>query len=141
MMNLAKLYQFILINKRSISFFLAVGGISAVINFASFAVLWNVLNINYQIAVSIAFILSVLFHFSANRAVTFRAHQHKLRHQLPKYVVMLAINYSITLLIVHVTVETFHLSPYLGLVIAVGTTMNLGYLMLRFWIFHQLTTR
>lgn len=134
-MIIKKLYHFILANKRSISFFLAVGSISAIINFGSFAILWNVLNINYQIATTIAFILSVIFNFSANRALTFQAHKHKLKHQLPKYATMLTLNYIITLSIVRTTVEVFHLSPYLGLVVAIGINMNMGYLLSRYWVF------
>lgn len=138
MRTLILLYQFLSAHKRSILSFLIVGALSAVVNFSSFGLLWNWLGLNYQIAVTIAYILSVIFHFVANRRFTFQSHgTHFFRH-LPKYAVMILINYLITLLIVRISVEILHLSPYIGIILAIGATVNIGYLLSRFWVFRPL---
>lgn len=48
---------------------------------------------------------------------------------------MAFINYLITILIVEFSVKLLLLSPYFGVVIAVGVTVVSGYLMLKFWVF------
>jgi len=126
---------FVFIDLRAALTFLTVGGISAAINFGSFAVLWNYFHINYKIAVSVAYVLAVIFHFTANRRYTFKSHGHSLWKHLKKYLVMITINYLLTMLVVHIAVETLSLSPYLGLVMSIGVTVGVGYLLSKFWVF------
>ena len=128
-------YQFVLSNKISIALFLLVGTLAAVVNFAAFSFLWQIIGCNYQVAVSIAYVLSVAVHFFANRRFTFRRHDLNPWQQMPKYLVMILINYIATMLTVHIVVEELHLSPYLGLVAAIGSTVWIGYVLLRFWVF------
>ncbi len=127
--------QYIFTNKRSIASFLTVGALSAIVYFSVFSLLWKVLEVNYNIAITIAYILSVIFHFNANRYFTFKSHGKKILQHLIKYFIMLLFNYAVTLVIVYIIVEHLYLSPYLGIVISIGTTMNTGYLLSRYWIF------
>jgi putative flippase GtrA len=130
-----KLYRFFIDNRLSILSFLTVGAIAAVINFASFVLFWNFIQLNYQIAVSFSFILSVIFHFTANRHFTFKNNTTKCHRQLPRYLIMVFINYFTTLIVICSVVEFLHGSPYLGNLIAIGVTVNIGYIMSRFWVF------
>jgi putative flippase GtrA len=127
--------QYIFENKRSIATFLTVGLLSAIVYFSSFTVLWKYLDVNYNIAVSIAYGLSILFHFNANRHFTFKSRGPKIFQHLIKYLIMTFFNYLLTLLIINIVVERFHLSPYLGIVLSIAVTMNIGYLLFRYWIF------
>lgn len=123
------------IDLRSATTFLAVGASSALVYFLSFAWLWNSLHLNYKLAVSIAYLLSVIVHFTANRRITFRAHDHVLSKQLAKYSVMIAINYCITLFVMHGVVTHLGWSPYLGIVCSIAMTVGIGYLIAKFWVF------
>lgn len=120
---------------RALSLFLTVGALAAVVNFSSFAFLWNLVHINYQISVSISYILSVIFHFTANRRFTFKSHGRDLHKHLIKYLAMVSTNYLITLAVMYIVVEIFKLSPYIGVVASIGTTVGVGYILAKFWVF------
>jgi putative flippase GtrA len=135
MMTQIEPQKFFNTNKKSILSFLIVGGLSALINLFSFIVLWEVIDINYQLAVSISFVLSVIFHFMANRRFTFNSHGAHFFNHVTKYLVMVALNYTITMIVVHAAVEILQLSPYIGICLAIGTTVCSGYLISRFWVF------
>lgn len=120
---------------RALIMFLTVGTISAVINFSSFAFFWNFLHIHYQVAVSISYILSVIFHFNVNRRFTFKSHGRNFHRHLAKYLIMILISYLTTLAIMHIVVEIFKFSPYVGIVASIGTTVGMNYMLAKFWVF------
>lgn len=133
------LKQFITINRLYILKFLIVGLLSALLYFLTFTVLWKWNGIHYKISVSISYFMSVLFHFTANRYFTFRNEKNRLFTLLFKYISMVFLNYCITLFIVQSIVELLTLSPYVGIILSIGTTVNISYLMSRYWVFgHQL---
>lgn len=120
---------------RTFSLFLGVGASSALSYFLSFGIFYNFLHLPYKPAVSMAYFISVLVHFLGNRTLTFKSHgAHLLRH-LSRYIVMVLINYIITLFIMHIVVQILHFSPYLGIVASIATTTGIGYLIAKFWVF------
>lgn len=122
-------------NKRSISLFLTVGAVAALVNFGAFAICWHVFHFNYSVSVSVSFVLSVVFHFFSNRRFTFKSLTVSLHAQLPKYLSMVFFNYLVTMVIMKMVVGKMHLSPYLGLVAAIGTTVWVGYALSKYWVF------
>jgi putative flippase GtrA len=128
--------RFITHNKKSILLFLTVGSLSAIVNLGSFTVLWKYMGVNYQVAVSVAYVLSVIFHFTANRNITFKSHRSHYLKQVPRYLTMILVNYLITLAVTHFVVEILHLTPYIGIIMAIGITVNTSYFMSRYWVFH-----
>jgi len=131
------IYNFYHGHKKTVLLFLIVGLSSAIVNFGSFALLWQVMHIDYRIAVSFAYMAAVTVHFFANRNLTFKARNTHTLHQLPKYFTMIGINYLVTLFVVHIVVEKLNQSPYVGLVAAIGVTMGINYTLLRFWVFTE----
>ncbi len=131
----SRLYQYALANKKSIFLFLLVGTLSAAVNFASFTIFWKWIGLNYQVAVSIAYVLSVVVHFVANRKLTFQSDHTHFLLQMPRYLTMIFINYITTMVVTRMVVEVFHLSPYLGILCSIGITINISYLLLRYWVF------
>lgn len=129
------LVKFIFQHQRAIISFAAVGILSAIINLASFSFFWTFLHIHYKLAVSFAYILSVLFHFFANKYFTFKQRHSRVLAQISRYLTVTALNYLITLCVVYLAVETFHLSPYLAIIAAIGVTVNTGFILSHFWIF------
>lgn len=115
--------------------YLTVGCITALIYFALFALLWQFLGINYKLAVSITYIASVLFHFSANRRFTFKAHGSQLLRQAIKYSCMIGFNYFVTMTTMSIVVEIFHLTPYIGLILAVMANVTINFIVSRYWVF------
>ena len=137
MISIASLQQHIIRHKISIFLFLCVGTISAIVNIGSFGILYNYFHLHYQISVTIAYFLSVLVHFTANRRFTFKNHTTHFIPQLQRYITMLITNYLITLSVVQIMVEILHFSPYIGIMSAIACTISISYFMSRFWIFHS----
>ena len=114
--------------------YLIVGGLSALINFASFALLWDFFHINYKIAVTCSYLLAILFNFTSNRFVTFKRRGQYLVPHIAKYITMMLLNYSLTMIIVHMAVVA-GISPYFGLIGSIALTAVTGFTLSRFWVF------
>lgn len=112
-----------------------VGSITAVIYFLVMWLIEAVLGASYAGAVSLAYLLSTIFQFAANRHFTFAAAHGSSEGQILRYMCMWLINYLITILIVSICVEKLQLSPYVGVCIAVVLTMSVGYFLARYWVF------
>jgi putative flippase GtrA len=138
---LATIYTACRSNYLSVLLFLSVGLFTAVINFSSFAFFYKIAGLNYQLAVSIAYVLALLVHFSCNRSITFKKHDNPLPSQLVRYSFMVAINYCVTLITVRFVVENLHLSPFIGLIAAISITIGSGYVLSRFWVFKLSTPK
>lgn len=121
---------------RQLGLFLTVGLVSAIVNFVSFYVIWSLLGAGYVIASSAAYFLSVITHFFGNRNITFNMSHVNLTPQLKKYIILLVINYCITLIAISTSVEIYHLSPYLGTIIAIALTVGIGFLISQRWVFN-----
>ena len=121
--------------ERSLIFYAVVGFFNTLLYILMFQLLWKILYLNYRFAVTGAYLVSVIFHFSMNRIVTFQSGQGKLYHQIPKYIIMILINYLLTIGVVEVATVVMLLSPDVGVLLSVAVTVITGYLMLKYWVF------
>ena len=116
--------------------FCAVGGGTAAIYFL---IVWSfeaMLGLNYIAAISIAFFVSTAFHYSANRRFTFAIKSTRHTHQIFRYMVMLLLNYLVTIVVVYICVERLQLSPYTGVWISLIFTTATGFFLARHWVFN-----
>ena len=130
-------YNFLLTNRLFLFSFLMIGAIAALINFISFTFFWSIVGIPYDFSASIAYLCSVVFHFIANRTITFKNKNMRFLQQIGKYITMVGINYIITISIVRYVVLVLKLSPYFGIIFSIGTTVGTGFLLSRYWVFHS----
>lgn len=122
-------------NVKQFFLFLMVGSISAIVNFFTFFCTFNLMNLDYRFSVSIAYILSVVVHFIGNRYLTFQSyHQHSFS-QIKRYIVLLLINYCLTLAIVTTSVAFLHVSPYIGIALAIAFTVGIGFIISKTYVF------
>lgn len=135
MSAIAQVKKTILKNNNSFIMFLMVGCLTAGIYLALFVLLTRAFPGNYQVAVSISYVFSVSLHFTANRTFTFKKRTNQLTQQLPRYLIFLLLNYLITLCFMHIAVEMLHFTPLVGLILTIGATCMLSYLISKFWIF------
>jgi putative flippase GtrA len=123
------------------SHFLAVtkfGLVGATTAAIYFLVMWladAILGLPYIVAVSLAYFVSTVFHFLANRHFTFAAAHGRHESQMARYLLMWFINYLITILVVGLCVERLQLSPHIGVCVSVLFTMCVGYVLGRYWVF------
>ncbi len=132
---LSTLNRWVNTHKRSFTIFALIGGSTAILNMLLFSLFWTWLAFNYLIAVSIAYCLAVFVHFTLNRRFTFRSQGKNLSDHLKKYLLVMAFNFAVTLLIVNLCVKVLLLSPYWGVIFSIGATMLLGYSLGRNWVF------
>ncbi len=121
--------------RRQVISFLGVGGVTMMLYFAVMFLGIDRLKLPYPLGVSIAYCLSLSFHFLANRQVTFGAGGAPSLTQVTRYVVVAATNYLITLAVVAASVELLHLGVYSGAVFATLTTTGTGFVASKYWVF------
>jgi putative flippase GtrA len=127
---------------KSFLVFSFVGAATAGIYFSSLAIMLEIFEIDYRIAVTISYFLGVTFHFLANKFVTFKNNELSgAITQIFRYATVAALNYVVTMLIVLLTVEKLHQPPYVGVLIAVGATVIMAYLLFKYWIFVRAENR
>lgn len=122
---------------KSFSLYVFIGASGAMIQFISFSLILHFLQIHYQLAYTLSYILSVTYHFTLNRAITFKAHGHALSNQMLRYLAMILTCYLVTSGIMYISIELASLSSYLGMINAMGVSVIISYGMSRYWVFRQ----
>ena len=98
-MNQDKVTKYIKIFKRYQQpvTYLVIGGMSAGVDLGLLILLKGAMGVGVVIAASASYIISMLFNFTANKIITFKAGlKDKYSSQLMRYLVLAAINYVIT---------------------------------------------
>jgi putative flippase GtrA len=127
--------KFIIANFWYIFRFGIVGVATFLINFSSFHVFYDTFKTPYLAAASLAYFVTVVSHFLANKYFTFAAGAQPVGHNVPRYLAMLALNYLITVASSSTVVEIFHASPYWGVVVATFFTAFSSYVLMRYFVF------
>ena len=116
--------------------YIAVGGASAVIEYAVFNVLYSGAGLATLSANSIAIVIAVLFHFNMQKRWTFRDSQ-SLRRQLPRYLMMIGVAAVINNLLVYLFIEVMRLPPALAKLLQIGLLFGLQFTVSRLIVFSR----
>lgn len=117
--------------------YLIVGAVTASLYFGIIVLCTEVIRMEYRLSLSIAYAMSVFFHFLANRTFTFAAQKRGIKNQIIRYLVILLVNYIITLGVIFFTVDQLGISHYIAAIFAIVATVAVGYLASKFWIFNK----
>src|SRR6476469_8612098 len=90
-------FRYLMDHRRQLAKFVFVGVLTFGINFSMFHVFYGLANLDYRIAVSAAYAITVLCHFLLHRFFTFEAAEQQLVTNVGKYAAMLGLNYTITI--------------------------------------------
>ena len=120
---------------RNACWFLVIGAICALVYLGGFSLFWNYFHWSNSRAVTVSYFLSVLVHFFLNRHITFRGSEQTVLHHLKKYVVMILINYAVSLSVVHVATQTFLFYPPFAVCLAIVATTITGFSLAQWWVF------
>ena len=115
--------------------FVTVGFVTFGINFSFFHLFYGLFRWDYRIAVSLAYVITVISHFSLHRLFTFGAAEQQFVHNAGKYLLMLAVNYGITLAMVAFVVEIVALSPYIGVIASTAATASTSFFVMKYFVF------
>ena len=116
--------------------YIAVGGASAVIEYAVFNALYSGVGLATLSANSIAIAIAVLFHFNMQKRWTFRDSQ-SLRRQLPRYLMMIGVAAVINNLLVYLFIEVMRLPPALAKLLQIGLLFGLQFTVSRLIVFSR----
>jgi putative flippase GtrA len=91
--------------------------------------------LDYRIAVSCAYFITVVAHFLLNRSFTYGQTGGAIALDTVKYGIMLLANYLITLSITTATVELARLTPYYGIIFSTLVTAFTSFLLMKHYVF------
>ena len=120
---------------RQIFRFGSIGILILIFNYLSFETCYSLLNIDYRIAVSVAYVFSVLLHFFLNKRFTFEMHHTQSSSYVIRYLMMLGVNYVAVMFLTHFIVETLHQSPRFIYIISPFITSIISFSMMKFFVF------
>jgi len=123
---------------RKLPQFLLVGG-STFVLYIGLQTLFARLGLRPLVALTVAYLLSITFHYTANRLYTWAWHAHSLSGTVPsiaRYAVMTCTSYGITLVIAK-AVTAFGFDIRIGMTLSVLVTMCASYILQRFWVFSE----
>jgi putative flippase GtrA len=129
--------QYILDHRWQLAKFIFVGVLTFGINFLMFHLFYGVAQLDYRISVSIAYMITVICHFSLHRFFTFNAGEQTLAHNAGKYVAMLGLNYAITLSMAWFVVEALKVSPYWGVIASTLATAGTSFFVMKYFVFDK----
>lgn len=132
--NLNKL--FILFLNSSFSKFIIIGGITFLLYYFFLWFFFGVLKIFYIFSVALSYIISVSFHFFANKILTFN-NVSNTKNQYFKYFSLSLFNYLVQILIIKFLYDINSLNFYLSAFFASLTTMLSAYLIMKRWVFKE----
>lgn len=120
--------------------YILVGGFVFFLYFSLIYLFVDHLEIYYPISISISYVIAVVSHFSLNKIFTFPDSDVGSWHQVLRYMVVLCMNYGVTIGVVWLLVERFYQSPYLGACIGIVLTTATGFVASKYWVFAKKRT-
>jgi putative flippase GtrA len=116
--------------------YIAVGGASAILEYAVFNALYSGAGLATLRANSIAIVIAVVFHFNMLKRWTFRDSQ-SLRRQLPRYLMMIGVAAVLNNLLVYLFIEVMLLPPALAKLLQIGLLFGLQFTVSRLIVFSR----
>lgn len=115
--------------------FLVVGGLGVVVQFASLALLKELIPV--RVAYTAAFILSVVTHYSLNRFWALRSVRQDTLQQGLEYLATVGVSYAISFGCFNLCYGLFRLGPMLSTAIAIPPSTGVVFLLLNYRVFHH----
>lgn len=139
----AEISLFIGANKISFYKFIFTGSITFALNYFLVWFFFDLFHLDYKKSISFAYLAVVFAHFFLNRQFTFSSDskffsiKKNFFIHVIKYLSMLIINYSVTMLFAFFIVQISHKSPYLSIFVSTCFTSILSYLLMKYFIFYK----
>lgn len=120
---------------RQVAVFLLVGALTWCVYMASLVLGQRLMAWPDWLTITVAYVVTVSFHFTVNRSITFAASQGRLARQLPRHGVLIVANYAVTLLLNMVLIDTLHWNLYVSASAVVLLTSAMNFALSKYWIF------
>ncbi len=113
--------------------FLFIGVTSAIIDVGSLYILKKFFSLGDIIAISIAFLLGLIFNYICNTYLTFKSRISKER--FIRYLILVIINYLITLFLINILIELFTVNIILAKIISLPIIVVISYSVSKSWVY------
>lgn len=90
-------------------FYLVIGTIATLIDWCMFYVFSHQIGWHYEAALAFGFCTAAIFHYFANKVVTFKCHSTELEKQLPLYLFVMVISLVCNMIIMAAIVKLYPL--------------------------------
>ena len=114
--------------------FIVIGAFIAVLDTFMIWFFVNMLFLNLSIAVSVAYFIAILIHFTLNNWLTFRESNVELAQKILGYLVVTFVNYLITLGVIYFTIYFIINQIVIAKILAIMVTFLTGFLGMRFLV-------
>lgn len=116
--------------------YLAVGGVTFFLQvFLSYVAIFY-LNIVSPVAIFTSNLFSLLFHYLANRYLTFRSKNNR-PSSVFKYVFLAAFNFFIQVAVFNFSLEVVNLGVLASLMLSSGIAAITGFIGMKYWVFSE----
>jgi putative flippase GtrA len=112
-----------------------VGGIGFVVNLAVYSLFVHAIGVDYHVAAVIAWIVAVINNFLLNRHWTFDARDGRMHFQAMRFVVVSALAFGVSLLLLTFFVESAGIAKVPAQALAVACATPLNFLGNKLWSF------
>jgi putative flippase GtrA len=128
-------WEYLIRHRGQLLKFALVGGLTFCIYLLLFHLFYGVFAIGYKVATTVAYTVTVACHFGINRNFTFSANGQGISGHMSRYLIMLVLNYAITLGAMMMIVEVAGLSPYWGTIASTVITAGSSFFMMKHFVF------
>jgi putative flippase GtrA len=130
-----KIISYFQLHRDQILRFGIVGVVTFILNYTLVWLFYGLFAMDYRVAVTFAYVITVVIHFILNRTFTYKKGESFIMGHLGKYGGMLAVNYFIMLSVSMSTVELCRLTPYHGIVFATCVTAFSSFFLMKYFVF------
>ena len=118
-----------------------VGILTFTLNIILLWFFYSYMKANYVVAISFAYVLTVVLHFILNRNFTFQIKQSSIPLQGLRYTFLLGGNYLSTMAIGWLVVGLFQLTPYVSVLLSTAIISISNFLLMKNFVFLNFRAR
>lgn len=125
-------------NRKEIISYLIFGVLTTVVNIATFAIVYDIMRLDYKIATTIAWIISVLFAFITNKHFVYNSKSINAKiviREFVSFIIFRILSYVIDLVMMIIMIDGYNMNSIYAKVIANIFVVVINYFASKFFIF------
>ena len=114
-----------------------VGGSTMLLNLGVFHLFFSTLEIDYRVALTMAYVLSIVMHYILSRFFTYKSTSVLTGYSMASYIILLLINYGIAFCATWLAKEVLGLMPHYGIILSACITVFISYFYMKYVVFSE----
>ena len=117
--------------------FLSVGGVSTIINYFTFILMYKIVDLHYLESSITGYIIGLIFGYMLNKNWTYKAQVSIRATYFHLYITLYMSSLIISQAVLYTTVEIIHILPEISNIIAIVISTTINFLGTNFWVFKK----